>query len=151
MDITDIRDRQVMITFHNRASVPCVISDIFFVDGDTFSISVQGARQQGTASAPACTIEAGNGSIASAPDQYHDSSTYRVGSFSRNDPDVMPDGIRPNESLCIVFDLQAGVTLAEIISKLSMGILNISLKLLGATPDAAGILVNDSRLSLSPG
>jgi hypothetical protein len=63
----------------------------------------------------------------------------------------MQDGIKPNESLGIVFDLQTGVTLADIVNALSKGMLNISLKLPGMAQDSGGILVNDTRLGLSPG
>ena len=47
MDISDIRERQIKITFYNRAPVPCTISDIYFADGSLFSISVQSARNSG--------------------------------------------------------------------------------------------------------
>lgn len=150
MDITDIRDRRIMITIHNHAPVPCVISDIYFVDGDTFSISVQSVRQQGMQEAPACGIDAGVVSRTAVPEPYHDSNTYQVTNGLQHEPGAMQGGIKPNESLGIVFDLQAGVTLADIVSRLSKGMLNISLKLLGASHGDAGILVNDSRLALSP-
>ncbi|HYQ71756.1 MAG TPA: hypothetical protein VET88_07495, partial [Gammaproteobacteria bacterium] len=64
--------------------------------------------------------------------------------------DGIPDGIQQNESLGIVFDLQAGVTLADIISALSNGILNVSLKLLDVAQGTGGVLINDSTLGLSP-
>ena len=150
MDITDIRDRRIMITFHNRAQAPCAISDIYFMDGDVFTISVQSVRNMDAACAPGCVIDLAAGARQFAPKPYHDSSDYQV---TRRDPDEtgeMPDGIKPNESLGIVFDLQAGVTLADIIAALSKGILNISLKLLGVTQGAGGVLINDSTLGLSP-
>ena len=151
MDISDVSERRIMITFHNRASAPCAISDIFFMDGDTFSISVQSTRDTGAGGSPACIIDIATGFQQSAPDLYHDSSTYQVARRHEDGIAGMPDGIKPDESLGIVFDLQPGVTLADIVSALSKGILNISLKLLGAVEGPAGILVNDSRLGLSPG
>jgi len=60
----------------------------------------------------------------------------------------LQDGIQPNESLGIIFDLQAGITLADVISALSQGKLNISMKLLGDTRGAGGLLINESRLGL---
>lgn len=150
MDITDIRDRRIMITFHNRAQVPCAISDIYFVDGDVFSISVQSARDADSAAAPACTIDLATGSQQSAPELYHDSSAYQVARHEQADTATMADGIKPSESLGIVFDLKAGVTLADIIAALSGGILNISLKLQGVAQGSGGVLINDSALCLSP-
>jgi len=150
MDITDIRERRIMITFHNRATLPCAISDIYFVDGDTFSISVQSARETDVAGVPACAIEAANGTRQSAPEPYHDSSSYQAARHPPAGADSVQDGIKPNESLGIVFDLQPGITLADVVSALSKGMLNISLKLLGVARGPAGILVNDSRLGLSP-
>jgi hypothetical protein len=150
MDISDVSERRIMITFHNRASAACAISDIYFVDGDTFSISVQSARNTGTGGSPACIIDIASGIQQSAPDPYHDSSTYQVARRHPEGVSGMQDGIKQDESLGIVFDLQAGVTLADIVSALSKGILNIGLKLLGAVEGPAGILVNDSRLGLSP-
>jgi hypothetical protein len=139
-----------MFTFHNRAPVPCAISDIYFLDGDTFSITVQNVRDTGATGVLACMIDAGTGSHQSAPGPYHDSSTYQLAKRNPDGMDALEDGIKPNESLGIVFDLQAGVTLADIVSALSKGILNISLKLLGVERAAGGILINDSRLGLSP-
>jgi len=150
MDISDISDRRVMITFHNRASVPCTVSDIYFMDGNTFSISVQSARDTSAAGSPACAIDITTGIEQSAPGLYHDTSSYQVIKRCPDGVAGMRDGIQPNESLGIVFDLQAGVTLADIVGALSKGILNISLKLLGASEGPGGILVNDSRLGLSP-
>lgn len=43
--------------------------------------------------------------------------------------DYVMDGIQANESLGVVFDLQAGVTLADVLAALSKGRLSISIKL----------------------
>lgn len=151
MDITDIRERQLKITFYNRAPVPCTISDIIFADGGLFSISVHSAGGSGEVRTPACSFEACSGDHQSAPAPYHDSSNYQAAKYSTEDPEALQDGIKPNESLGIIFDLQAGITLADVISALSQGKLNISVKLLGDTRSGGGLLINDSRLSFSPG
>ncbi len=151
MDITDIRERQLKITFYNRAPVPCTISDIYFADGDLFSISVQSARGPGEVRTPACSIEACSGDQQSVPDPYHDSSNYQAAKCSTDDPDTLQNGIQPNESLGIIFDLQAGITLADVIGALSMGKLNISVKLLGDAHGVGGLLINESRLGFGPG
>jgi hypothetical protein len=151
MDITDIRERQLKITFYNRAPVPCTISDIYFSDGDLFSISVQSARGPGEVRTPACSIEAWSGDHLSAPEPYHDSSNYQAAKRSTDDPEALQDGIKPNESLGIIFDLQAGITLADVIGALNKGHLNISMRLVGDARGAGGLLINESRLGLGPG
>jgi hypothetical protein len=148
MDITDIRERQLKITFYNQAPVPCTISDIYFADGDLFSISVQSARDSGEIRVPACSIAACTGDHQSAPDPYHDSSNYQATKRSTDDPEALQDGIKPNESLGIIFDLQAGTTLADVIGALCTGKLNISVKLQGDTRGAGGLLINESRMGL---
>jgi hypothetical protein len=151
MDVTDIHERRIMITFYNRAPVPCAISDIYFVDGEMFSISVQSVRDQGVAKAQACGVDIGIIGLQSLAGPYSNSSTGVDTNHIQDDADAMQFGIKQNESLGIVFDLQAGVTLADILSALNKGILNISLKLLGATRGAGGMLINDSRLGITPG
>jgi hypothetical protein len=151
MDIIDIHERRIMLTFHNQAAVPCAISNIYFEDGDTFSISVQSVRGTGPVMTQACAIDTGTGSQQSAPVPCDEFCTCRAANRNPEDADAMQDGIKPNESLGIVFDLQTGVTLADIVNALSKGMLNISLKLPGMAQDSGGILVNDTRLGLSPG
>ena len=151
MDITDINECRIMLTFHNQALVPCAISSIYFEDGDTFSISVQSARGAGPAMPQACAIDTGTGSRQSASVPYHDTCACQAANRNPEEDEAMQDGIKPNESLGIVFDLQAGVTLADIVSALSKGMLNISLELPGVVQGSGGILVNDTRLGLSPG
>lgn len=151
MVIMDISERKIMITFHNQAQVNCAISDIIFADGGLYSISVQNARGSVETGKLACAIDAVAGGRQYGPGPYHDSSNDRFVNRDTVARDALQDGIRPNESLGIIFDLQAGITLVDIISALSREKLNISLKLMGATPGTAGILINEPSLGLSPG
>ncbi len=145
MDVTDIHDRRIMLTFHNRAPVPCDISEIYFEDGGTFSISVQSARGAGEAMIRERDADGSTGSRRVAAGLHHEFSSARVANRNPEEADALQDGIRPNESLGIVFDLQAGITLADIISALDKGILNISLKLQGVVQGPGAILINDTR------
>lgn len=151
MDITDISARQIMITFHNRAPVNCAISDIIFADGELFSISIQSARGSVESGELACAIDAGAVGCQYVPGQYHDSGNDQFTNHDTFATDDLQDGIKPSESLGIIFELQAGITIVDVISALSMEKLNISLKLLGDTHGTAGILINDSSLGLSSG
>jgi hypothetical protein len=151
MDIIDIHERRIMLTFHNQAPVPCAITNIYFEDGDTFSVSVQSVRGAGPSMTQACAIDTGMGSPRSAPVPCHESCTCQAANRNPEGAGAMQDGIKPNESLGIVFDLQAGVTLADIVSALSKGRLNISLKLPGTGQASGGLMINDTRLGLSPG
>jgi hypothetical protein len=136
MVITDISERKIMITFHNRSPVNCVISDIIFADGCLYSISVQSARGSVEPGKLACAIDTGTGD-------------HQLASYDTAAPDTLQDGIKPNESLGIIFDLQAGITLVDVIGALSSEKLNISLKLLDDGPGTAGILINEPSLGLS--
>ena len=151
MDVTDISARQIMITFHNRAPVSCAITDIIFADGDLFSISVQSARGAAEPGKLACAIDAGMGGRRYVPGSYHDFSNDQPGYYDTDATDVLQDGIRQNESLGIIFDLQAGVTIVDVISALSREKLNISLKLLADAHGTSGVLINEPSLGLSPG
>jgi hypothetical protein len=134
MDITDISERRIMLTFHNRSVVSFEISDIIFADGDLFSISVQSARGTLEPGKLACAIDTG-----------------REDCYDPAAPDGQQDGIKPNESLGIIFDLQAGITLVDIIAALSRETMNISVKLSGDAPGIAEILINEPSPGLSPG
>lgn len=153
MDVTDISDRRLMITFHNRGGASCVITDIYFSDGGLFSISVQSVKDAGERKGPACQlVAAGVASGVAVPELYDDSGNFRVVNSIPKGPEaeVMLDGIHRNESLGIVFDLQAGVTLADVISALSSGKLTISIKLHGSVQEDTALLINESTLYLKP-
>jgi hypothetical protein len=145
VDITDIHDRRIMLTFHNRAAVPCDISEIYFEDGGTFSVSVQSVRGAGEAMSRGRATGSSTGSQRVTAGWHHDFHSGQVASRNPEDAAALQDGIMPNESLGIVFDLQAGVTLADIVSALGKGRLNISLKLQGVAQNPGGILINDTR------
>jgi hypothetical protein len=148
MVITDISERKIMITFHNQSPVNCVISDIIFADGGLYSISVQSARGSVEPGKLACGIDTGMASHHYPTGPYHDSGNARL---ANHDTAALQDGIKPNESLGIIFDLQAGITLVDVITALSREKLNINLKLLGDAPGTAGILINEPSLGLSSG
>jgi hypothetical protein len=149
MDITDISERKIMITFHNQSPVNCAISDIIFADGCQYSISVQSARGFVEPGKLTCGIDAGAGGHQYGPGPYHDSGNDQFTSYDSLAAGDLQDGIKAKESLGIIFDLQAGITLFDVISALSMEKLNISLKLVDDAYGSAGILINDSNPGLS--
>ena len=149
MVITDISERKIMITFHNQSPVYCAISDIIFADGGLYSISVQSARASLEPGKLACGIDTDAGGRRYGPGAYHDSSNDQFTRYDSLATDDLQDAIRPEESLGIVFDLQAGITFFDVISALSMEKLNISLKLVDDAHGSAGILINHSSLGLS--
>jgi hypothetical protein len=149
MVITDISERKIMITFHNQSPVNCVISDIIFADGGLYSISVQSARGSLEPGKLACAIDTGTGDHHYLPGPDHRYGNHQIASCDTTAPDALQDGIKPNESLGIIFDLQAGITLLDVLGALSREKLNISLKLLDDAPGTAGILINEPNLGLS--
>jgi hypothetical protein len=149
MVITDISERKIMITFHNQSPVNCIISDIIFADGGLYSISVQSARGSLEPGKLACAIDTGTVGHQDLPGPDRRYGNHQLASYDTAAPDALQDGIKPNESLGIIFDLQAGITLVDVLGALSREKLNISLKLLDAVPGSAGILINEPNLGLS--
>ena len=84
------------------------------------------------------------------PDRYQDSNRYRaVKGIADATVPGPPHGLRQRESLGIVFDLQAGVALPDVIGALSRGKMTISLRVQG--DDSSNTLyINESTLSLKP-
>jgi len=152
MDIVDISERRLMISFHSKTPGACQISDIFFSDGHVFSISVQGVRDTAARKDPSCYLATNRTGGVYAPDPYSDSSRHPMlhGDPEPAGPDNLADGIRGDESLGIVFDLQAGVTLADVVNALRKGRLSISIKVQGEPACNSGIFINDTELHLKP-
>jgi len=150
LDIIEKCNRQVVFTFSNRGPDTCSITELYFHDGNVFSIYVQNVYDADGPKDPACSKLTKPGNYQSAHKPYHDSGTCRIVKGYPNDADAMQDGIKSNESLGIVFDLQSGITLADVIAALSKGEFNISIKLQGGMYGARVIFINESRLSFSP-
>jgi hypothetical protein len=152
LDVVDTGERRVMFIFSNREQDASSITDIFFNDEELFSISVQIKPITDTRENPSRTIPCLTTNHHYVPEPYHDSTSFqltRSGEYGA-DTDARFCGINRDESLGIVFDLQAGVTLEDIISALGKKELNIGIKVQGDQPGACHILISEPTLNTSP-
>ncbi|MGD2056488.1 MAG: hypothetical protein PVJ15_06745 [Gammaproteobacteria bacterium] len=152
LDVTDISTRQVSFTLINREPDNCCITEIYFNDGDLLSITVQVVMDTDASEDPSHIRLSPSGKHESTPRPYHDSTTFQA---VRSRPEAaeseaMLDGICRNESLGIVFDLQPGISFADIISALSRGKLNIGINVQDTETGGSRLFINTPQLSLSP-
>lgn len=152
VNVTDVCARRVMFSFINREPGTCSITDIYFNDEDIFSVSVHIVTDAEAAENPSNTRFTPVGSHHYVPRPFHDSTTFQVawGYQNGTDSDASHDGINQDESLGIVFDLQAGVTFADIICALNRGKFNIGLKVEESVHGASSVFINEPDLALSP-
>lgn len=148
VNVTDVCARRVMFSFFSREPGTCSITNIYFNDEDVFSISVHIVTDAEAAENPSNHRFTPAGSHRYVPQPYHDSTTFQVvwGYPSGADND---DGINRDESLGIVFDLQAGVTFADIICALTRGKFNIGIKVEESVQGASSVFINEPDLALS--
>lgn len=151
VNVTDVCARRVMFSFFNREPDTCSITDIYFNDEDVFSVSVHIVTDAEAAENPSNTRFTPVGSHRYVPRPYHDSTTFQVacGYPNGTDSDASHDGINRDESLGIIFDLQAGVTFADIICALNRGRFNIGIKVEESVHGASSIFINEPDLALS--
>jgi len=100
-------------------------------DGGLYSISLQVTWVDRVTTGPSGAKLAQPGSGQSVFKPYNISGNFQLvrNLLGGTAMDYVMDGIQANESLGVVFDLQAGVTLADVLAALSKGRLSISIKL----------------------
>ena len=152
VDVTDISTRQVRFTFTNREADNCCITEIYFNDGGLLAIAVQIVMEADAGEDPPHDRPSQSVRHESGPRPYHDSTTFQAVRPPPEgaDAEVMHDGICRNESLGIVFDLQPGISFADIINALSRGKLNIGIKVDHAEGGGSALFINTPQLALSP-
>lgn len=150
IDITDVSASRVVFTFSNRIPDTYSITDIYFDDGRLMSIAVDtDSGNDSDAGLRGCIPRSeGNPDM---PGFYDQSSAIHVnrGMFTDTDQDARPHGYGQHESLAIIFDLQAGIGLADIICALCDGSLCITIKAQRTETGDSKIFINESILTLS--
>jgi hypothetical protein len=152
VDVIDISVRQVKFTFYNHEPGTGCITRIYFNDGDLCSLSVQIVMDAEAAEEQPDTCLTTTGSCQSVPRPYHDSTTFQAVRDCPNKAggETAHDGICRGESLGVVFELQAGITFADIIAALSRGKLNISIVVLDTLDGNSTLFINDPHMTLRP-
>lgn len=152
MDVIDTGARQVMFIFSNREPGVSFISDIYFNDGKLITIAVHAMADPDIGEGDACSRIGADARQEHITDTYHDSTLFE---FVRRipvgtDSSAVHAGINYNETLGIVFDLQAGVALPDILNALGNTTLNIGIKVRGDLPSDSRTLINEHTLNLTP-
>lgn len=138
VDVDTADTTQVLFTFRNIGPQASSICDIYFDDGVLASFASLDNSDPGVAfSQFASPSNLPGGNNASPPFV----ANY---SFDSNSP-VQPNGINPNESLGITFNIQSGKTLQDIIDNLDDGTLRIGLHVQGYASEGSEAFVNNGR------
>jgi hypothetical protein len=107
---------QALFTFLNVGSAACSITDVYFQDGTLLAMSnpINGPGVLFAKDATPQNLPGGN------------AANFTVTqSFSMDsDPPVQPNGVNPGESLGVLFDLKSGLTYADVINAIDLGIAN---------------------------
>jgi hypothetical protein len=127
---------QVAFTFTNVGASASSITDVYFDDGTLLGIASigNGAGVSFSQGASPGNLPAGN----NATPPFVATSGFTADS----DPPAQPNGVNPGETLTIVFDLQGGGTLADVLAELGDGRLRIGVHVQGFASGGSESLVN---------
>ena len=151
VDIKDISTRQVRFTFSNTDPQTRCITEIYINDECLLSIAVQIVMEADATDDPPHGLPA-SARQESAPRPYHDSTNFQAvrGLPEQAASAPVHEGLCRNESLEIVFDLQAGIDFADIVNALCGGKLNIGIKIQDTDTGDSMLFINTTQLVLSP-
>jgi hypothetical protein len=129
VDVVPYGTDQVLFTFRNTGPETCSLTDVYYDDGALLGIADLIDADDGTGGDEGVDFS-----------QYADPEELPAGSqlwppfvttegFSADsDPPATHNGVEPNESLGIIFDLQFGLGYADVLDSLTWGTLRIGLK-----------------------
>jgi hypothetical protein len=146
---------KVLFTFANAGPAASSITDVYFDDGSLLGIAGlidaddnalgpfgdAGVDYSQDASPP--NLPGGNN--ASPPFQ------VTAGFLADSDPSAQPNGVNPGEWLGIVFDLQTGQNLADVVQELTDGTLRIGIHVQGFATEGSESFVNEPVPEAGPG
>lgn len=114
VDVEDVANtNQVLFTFHNEGPDAASITDVYFDDGTLFGIAaiIEGVGTQFSQPATPGDLPGGNTIVP----PFVTSRNFSADS----DAPVMVNGVNPGESVGILFDLQTGKTVADVVAALN--------------------------------
>jgi hypothetical protein len=147
VEVTDLGNGQVLFTFRNLGPNASSIADVYFDDGTLLGIAdlIDADQNSGDAGvdfsqgASPGDLPAGNNCPGGA-------FQATAGFTADSDPPTQPNGVNPNESLGVIFDLQAGQTFADVLTDLSTGALRIGIHVQGYASGGSESFVNNPLL-----
>jgi hypothetical protein len=154
VEVTDINGimnpdaTQVLFTFLNIGPNASSIADVYFDDGSLIKIAYlidaddPDVNSNLGDSGVDFTQLANPGNLPGANNADPDFETT-AGFSADSDTPVQPEGVNPGESLGIVFDLQDGQTLSDVIAQLNDGTLRIGIHVQGFASEGSESFVNN--------
>ena len=136
VDVTDVGSGQALFTFMNIGPDASSITDIYFDDGSLLGIATiqNGAGVDFGLGASPARIPGGR----TLPDPFETTVAFNTSS----NPPTESNGVNPGETAGIVFDLQSGMTFANVLADLDSGALRIGLKVAGFADGGSESFVN---------
>lgn len=133
---------QVSFTFTNSGPDDSSITDVYFDDGTLLGLAsiVDGTGVDFESGASPRNLPAGN---AAAP-------AFEASFAADSEPPVQPNGVNPGEELTVIFDLLAGMTLADTEAALADGSLRIGIHVQGFEGGGSESFVNDGEVVPEP-
>jgi len=137
VELADHFANQVLFTFTNTGPQPCSITDIYFDDGQLFSMASIDNSCSGVSFSPlASPHDLPGGQNLSPP------FVTTEGFSADSDSPVEHNGINPDEWLGITFNLQPGSTFNDVIHSLNTGQLRVGIHVQGFASCGSESFVN---------
>jgi hypothetical protein len=125
VEVEDAGPGQVSFTFTNSGPNASSITDVYYDNGTLLGIASIINSPGVSFSQYASPPDLPGGNNISPPFE------TTLGFLADSDPPTQPNGVNPDESLVIVFDLQSGGTLGDVLSELGTGELRIGIHVQG--------------------
>jgi hypothetical protein len=142
--VVDIGGGQVQFSFFNSGPAASSITDVYFDDGSLLGIAGLIDVDDGTGGDPGVDFSQGaspgnlpSGNNASPPFQ------TTAGFLADSNPAVQHNGVNPGEWLGIIFDLQSGMTFADVLTELGNGDLRIGIHVQGFASGGSESFINN--------
>ena len=144
VDVTDAGSNRVLFTFSNTGPEDAAITDVYFDDGTLLGIAGlidSDDDALGSFGDPGVDFSPG-ASPGDLPGGEAIGFMVTVGFLADSDSPPPHNGVNPLESLGIVFDLQAGGTIADVLSELADETLRIGIHVQGFAGGGSESFVN---------
>jgi hypothetical protein len=134
VDVTDPGGGQVDFTFSNSGPAASSITDVYWDDGALLGIATltNGAGVDFSMGCSPGDLPAGNTV----------NFTTTVGFCADSDPPTQPNGVNPGETLIVTFNIQGGMTFADVLADLADGTLRVGIHVQGYATGGSESLVN---------
>jgi len=141
--VVDIGGGQVQFSFFNSGPAASSITDVYFDDGSLLGIAGLIDADDGTGGDPGVNFSQG-ASPGNLPAGNNASPPFQAtaGFLADSNPAVQPNGVNPGEWLGIIFDLQSGMTFADVLTELGNGDLRIGIHVQGFASGGSESFVN---------